>query len=271
MQESLLIVEKRDLVCTITLNRPEYRNALSDQLLGQLIEVMDNVNSDPLVRVVVIRGAGDQIFSSGYDIRGIQPASKDSAEKITEEREAPQRENMVRAAAESISRHRCPVIAMIYGAAMGAGVELAASCDLRMAADTAKFAVTPAKIGICYPLEGIWRFVGLMGVAATKELLFTGAPIDAKRAKEIGLINQVVEAKQLESVTYRLASQIANNAPLSVRGLKKLTSKLVEKPLLSPEDWEESNAVMTSCLHSYDLQEGIRAFMEKRPPKFEGR
>lgn len=271
MQENVLVVEKHGFICTVSLNRPEKRNALSEELLQQLIRVMKTANDDPSVRVIILRGAGDKAFCAGYDIGQIPSDSREPQEEAIKDRGLTSGRNLLQAATESIVGHRCPVIAMIHGVAMGAGCDLAAACDLRLAADTARLGIPPVKLGVFYYPEGLQRIIDLVGPAAAKELFFTGDAIDAKRAGQIGLVNKVVAAKELESTTYDLAANIARNAPLSVSGLKVLISRLQKKPPLSQEDEELSKTLMARCLTSYDLQEGIRAFREKRPPKFEGR
>ena len=271
MRENVLIMEKHDFVCTITFNRPEKRNALSDELLTGFAAAMNAMSEDSSVRVVVLRGAGDKAFSAGYDIGGIPPTSHEDSGRLTKDRNAPFRGHPLRAATQSIINHPCPVIAMINGLAMGAGCQTAAVCDIRVAAETARFGMPPVKLGVIYDPEGIRHFVDLVGVAATKELFLTGDLIDAERAREIGLVNHVAAARELEAITYDLARRIAANAPLSVSGLKKIISKVVKKPPLSQEDEEEIEALVAKCTGSYDFQEGIRAFKEKRAPKFEGR
>ena len=271
MQENMLVVEKHDLVRTICLNCPEKGNALCAELLKQLIEAINATNDDPSVRVMVIRGAGEKIFSAGYDLAQLPSTSREWSDRVAKSQDTLPEEDLLKVAVENIINHRCPVIAMINGSTMGASCDLIAACDLRVAANTAKFGIPAVKRGVLYHPEGIQRLLDLVGVAATKEILLTGDLIDAKRAKEIGLVNQVVAAKDLERTTYHLASQIARNAPLAVAGSKTLISKLLKKPVISQEDDRESRALMVKCFGSYDFQEGILAFIERRAPKFEGR
>jgi len=154
---------------------------------------------------------------------------------------------------------------------VGAGLELAVTCDLRLVADTARLGITPAKLGIVYRHTAIRHFINLLGVSRTKELFYTGRLIDAQRARDIGLVDHVVPAEELASTTYDLAREIAQNAPLSVSGAKVTISKLLNYQTLSPEDEAELQKLQAQAMLSEDLKEGQRAFMEKRKPRFSGR
>jgi enoyl-CoA hydratase/carnithine racemase len=171
----------------------------------------------------------------------------------------------------SVLAYPYPVIAMIYGYAIGAGLELAVTCDLRLAADTARLGITPAKLGVVYHHPGILKFVNLVGVAQTKELFYTGRLVTAQRAQDIGLVDHVLPAQELAKATYDLAREIAENAPLSVSGTKATIAKLLSYQTLRPEDETELRKLQAQAYASDDLKEGQRAFMEKRKPKFTGR
>ena len=266
MQEDLLLVDKRDRICTISLNRPEKRNALSFELLESLTQVAGSLNDDLSVRVIVIRGVGDSAFSAGSDIDEVEPISQEANDGAP----VTPGDDWVRLATGAIADHRCPVIAMIYGPAIGAGCDLAAACDIRLAADNAVFGVPPARFGIFYHPEGIQRLIELVGVATAREMFFTGDFIDARTAKEIGLVNRVVPAAELESTTYSMAARIAANAPLTVSGFKRVIAAMAQDGRLSPESHEMTIEYMHRCLCSDDLSEGIAAFKERRAPHFSG-
>lgn len=261
MAEDLILVQKEGNICTLIINRPEKRNSLNPEVLLQLGDTLNTLKEDGETRVVVIRGTGEQAFSSGFDIGRISSGEPEPA--------GPRR-NPLAYGMSSVQDFPYPVIAMIYGYAVGAGLELAVTCDLRLAADTARLGITPAKLGVVYHNAGINKFLHVVGISQTKELFYTGRIIDAQRARDIGLVDYVYPAQELAKATYELAQEVANNAPLSVSGVKTIISKLLEYPVLSPEDEAELDRLRAEAYRSEDLKEGQRAFMEKRKPRFTG-
>ncbi len=262
MAEELLLVQKEGSICTLTINRPERRNSMNPEILLQLGDILNSLKEEGEVRAVVIRGAGEESFSSGYDIGRISTGSRE---------ETSPRRNPLEYGTASVLAYPYPVIAMIYGYAVGAGLELAVTCDLRLAADTARLGITPAKLGVVYNYTGILKFLNLVGVAQTKELFYTGRLITAQRAQDIGLVDHVLPAQELAKATYDLAREIAENAPLSVSGTKTTIARLLSCQTLRPEDEAELRKLQAQAFLSEDLKEGQRAFMEKRKPKFAGR
>ena len=258
-ETDVLLVNKEEGICTLTINRPEKRNALTPEIFSRLVEALQSASEDGQTSVVVIRGAGEQAFSSGYEISRLHN-SRDL------ENNDPMEDVIL-----AIENCAVPVIAMIYGYCVAAGCGLAVACDLRVAADNARLGVTAARLGVVYPASALLRLINLVGVATTKELLYTGRLIDARRAAEIRLVDQVVPTDRLAMVTYDLAREIAGNAPLSVRGTKRLISKLLNYQALSPETREEFRALQKQATESEDLREGQRAFAEKRKPRFKGK
>jgi enoyl-CoA hydratase/carnithine racemase len=257
-----LIVERDNNICTVTLNRPEKRNALSPEMMLELVAVLQKLQEEKEVRVVVLRGAGKEAFSAGFDISRVGPQPRYGDGRY---------QSPVEYAGAVIEECPFPVIAMIYGYAVGGGLELAVACDLRIAAATARLGMTPAKLGVIYLAAPLRRFLDLIGPGYTKELFLTGHLIDAQRAERMGLVNQVVPAEQLEEVTYHLAQEIAENAPLSLKGIKLSISRLTNFPRLSPEDEAFLAELRHIALQSEDLQEGKKAFLERRKPRFKGR
>jgi len=163
-----------------------------------------------------------------------------------------------------------PVIAMIYGYCIAGGCALAIACDLRLAADNARLGVTAAKLGLVYPPSAMIRLINVVGISATKELLYTGRLIDAEKAREIRMVDQIVPTDQLAAVTYDMAREIADNSPLSVRGIKSMISRVLGFQALSPEARAEFLALQKQTTESQDLKEGQKAFAEKRKPVFRG-
>lgn len=263
MTDELLLVEKKDMVCTLTINRPEKRNSLSPALLFKLADTMNELNNDDDVRCVIIKGAGDKAFSAGYDISEIP--------NTPEGRERMQKTNPLPTGLKAVSNYRYPVIAMINGYAMGAGCELSVTCDLRIASDKSVFGMPPAKLGVLYSASGMQRFINLVGLGYTKEIFLTGRRINAQHAFEMGLINQLIPESELEEVTYGIAEEIAANAPLSVMNTKKGLELILKQQALDAETNELYQAMVEQCFASEDLKEGQKAFLEKRKPKFVGR
>lgn len=263
MSEDVLLVDKDDMVCTLTLNRPAKRNSLSPTLLLKLADTFNELNEDNNIRCVVIRGAGDKAFSAGYDISEIP--------NTPEGREQMQKTNPLQTGLKAVTDYRYPVIAMINGYAMGAGCELSVTCDLRIASDKSKLGMPPAKLGVLYSANGMKRFLNLVGAGYTKEIFYTGRPIPAQHALDMGLINQMVPESELESVTYDMAREIAGNAPLSVRNTKRGLELILKYQAMSPQDHDLYQALVDQCFSSDDMKEGQKAFLEKRKPRFIGR
>lgn len=264
-----LDIAQRGRVATLTINRPHQRNALTPALLGQLALTLDTLARDDEVRCVVIRGAGDRAFSSGYDIGAIRtPAAGEKAGAGQGQERA---DNPMQWALRSLWAYPYPVIALIHGFCMGGGLELAVTCDLRLAAETGRFCMPPARLGVVYSPIGLRRFIDQVGVGQTNYLFFSGRTIDAAEALRLGLVEQVHPADQLEAAVYGLAEEIAGNAPLSLKGTKHIIHKLLGASPLSPDDRHQIDALIAQSFASEDLQEGRRAFAEKRRPVFQGR
>ena len=235
MSEDELLVEKKDHICTFTINRPERRNALTPEIMFRLGDTLNDLRDDSEVRAVVIRGSGEKSFSSGMYLGGGR-ASWEAARA--------RKVHPIQYITDCVVDYPGPVIAMIYGYAVGAGLDLAVSCDLRLAADDARMGMPPARLGGIYNASAIQRFINLVGPARTKELFFTAKLIEAARAAQIGLVDHIVPAGELVSATYELAGTIAANAPLAVRGTKTVVAKLLACQRLSPEDEVEIQALM---------------------------
>lgn len=264
-ENNILFVEHKGYVVTLTLNRPEKRNALSPDLLIKLSQTLEQLGRNDDVRTVVIRGSGEKAFSSGYDIAAIPTkVSEDLQERLKEE-------NPLDLAIAGIVNYPYPIIAMLNGHAFGAGCELAVNCDIRIAADDIKMGIPAAKLGLVYPMRGMLHFVQTAGFTATSELLFSGRSFDAKRALEMGLINYALPRGQLEPFTYELAQEMAGNAPLSLKGTKRILGSLKQSFKIPPDLLTEAETIIARAFNSQDLKEGQRAFLEKRKPVFKGK
>lgn len=265
MSAGKLDVEKNERVLTLIINRPEKRNSLSPELLIQIHQTLEEFAKGDEVRAVVIRGTGDQAFSSGYDIgsipTGVDPALR---EKLKDQ-------NPLELALQSIIQFPYPVIAFLNGYAFGAGCELAISCDLRIGVDDLRMGMPPAKLGLVYSLAGLTRFVQVVGLARTREIFFSGRYFPATRAKEMGLVDYILPRQEAETFAYEQAREIAGNAPLSVKGTKRILNLLAQTLILPEEDRREANRLAAIAFKSEDLKEAQTAFLQKRKPEFKGK
>jgi enoyl-CoA hydratase len=261
MQRKHFIVEKQRSLAKVVVNRPEQRNAFLRAMWMDLSDIFRELEGDHEIRVVLITGAGDKSFVSGADISEMTGNFSRLVNSETV--------NSVASAMRAIENIEKVVIAMINGYAIGGGCEIAMSCDLRVASNRAQLGIPSAKIGICLSFENIKRLVDLIGPAKAKDMLFTGRLISSQEALSIGLVDYVVPHQDLESFTVDLADTIAQNAPLSVLGAKKTINMLARNYNL--KEVEDEFAISRKCFLSEDFQEGVKAFREKRKPRFQGK
>jgi len=258
----LLLDHPAEAVARLTLSNPERRNAIDHDVLAGLAEALPELDRGIEIRCVIVTGAGGT-FSAGYDIADIPEDSfEHDAEALVAHPHHP--------AMEAVSAHPYPVVAAIAGPCLGGGLELAARCDLRIAGEGATLGMPPAKLGLIYGHTGLARFIDVIGVARTKELFLTGRELSASRAESIGLVNEVVPDAELETAAVELGAEIAANAPLAARGNKRAIETLAAFPRLSPQQERELVELRRSCFASKDFREGIRAFAEKRDPRWKG-
>jgi enoyl-CoA hydratase/carnithine racemase len=259
----LLLDRPGEAVTRLTISNPERRNALDHEILDAIAETLPQLDRGIENRCLIITGA-PPLFSAGYDIAGIP---EESFERDAEALVA----HPFHAAMEAIAKHPWPTIAALNGHCLGGGLELAITCDLRLCAAGAKLGMPPAKLGLIYGHTGLRKFLDTIGLARTKELFLTGRNLDAARAEQIGLVNEVLAAEELEAAAVDLAVEVAANAPLSMRGNKHAIDLLNASPELTEQQEAGLVALRESCFSSEDFREGIRAFAEKRRPRWTGR
>ncbi|HYY93421.1 MAG TPA: enoyl-CoA hydratase-related protein [Pyrinomonadaceae bacterium] len=254
-----LLLERRGRVAVITINRPAKLNALNIQTRAEGAAALDELREDEEVRVVVITGAGEKAFVAGADI-----AEFEGRTAVT------QRDVMTaRSLFTAVDTFPKPVIAMINGFCLGGGCELALSCDLRVAGEGARFGQPEINLGIIPGGGGTQRLTRLVGEGKAMEMILTGEMIDAHTAYQIGLVNLVVPAADLEAKTLELANRIAEKSPVALR-LAKEAVKAASRSNLD-EGLRREVDLFALCFSSEDKDEGVRAFLEKRKPEFRGR
>jgi len=257
-----MVAEKDGPIGWITFNNPERRNAVSMAMWQALGEIVRDFVKDDAVRVIVVNGAGDKAFVSGADISEFE--QKRSSPETT------RAYNQASGAANDELMHAGkPTIAMIRGYCIGGGVSVALSCDLRIAAQGAKFGVPAAKLGLGYDARGVRKLIDVVGPSFAKEIFFTARQFTAEEALAMGLINRVVPEAQLEAYVRDYAGAIAANAPLTVASIKTIVAELGKDE--STRDMALCQQVVERCFASEDYVEGRTAFMAKRKPVFKGR
>jgi enoyl-CoA hydratase/carnithine racemase len=254
-----LVVEQRGAAAWLTINRPEVRNALGLAITRQIADTLNKLSADKSVRVIVLTGAGDRVFVSGADVREFKEhlATPETALKYDEAAEELQ--SALRAASQ-------PVIARINGHAVGSGTIVAASCDFRITVRQAKFGIPVAKFGFIAPVPDTLRLIRLVGPANAKMIMMTAQLIDAERAKTIGLVDEVVDAENLDAAVNELATTLASNAPLTLKATKQMIEELdsPSSDVMAGSKWYQE------IFRSKDFQEGLDAFLTKRKPEFRG-
>ena len=262
MPFEFLTLEVSDRVATLTINRPDKLNALNDATIAELGHAIDEIRVDDAIGGVILTGAG-RAFVAGADISQF----KDRRRNMADEAEYRRISGLGGDALATLSK---PLLAMIHGSCVGGGVGIAIGCDLRIAADDARFGIPAARLGLGYHYGGMEKLLKLIGPAYTKEIFFTArTDFSAQDALRMGLVNQVVPKAELEAFTRDYALTIARNAPLTLRSAKATVGELVRPP--AERDLAMLDKLLADCFNSHDYQEGVRAFSEKRRPEFHGR
>ena len=258
-----LLLEKDGAIGWIIFNQPEKRNAVSQEMWQLMPEYVNELAQDDAIRVVILRGAGEQAFVAGADISQFQERRRNMADEQAYSKISAQGQ-------ASLTQLAKPLLAMIYGYCIGGGVGIAITCDLRLAADDARFGIPAARLGLGYHYNGMEKLLKLIGPAYTKEIFFTArTDFSAQDAWRMGLVNQVVPKADLEAFTHDYALRMAHNAPLTLRSAKANVDQLLRPP--EQRELARLDQMLTDCFNSQDYQEGVRAFAEKRRPRFQGR
>jgi len=255
-----LLFEVRDGIARLTFNRPQARNALTFAMYERLAEICESLNGDPSVKAMILTGAGDKAFASGTDI------SQFRTFKTPED--ALEYERRIDRVLGTLEACRVPTIAAISGACTGGGAGIAVCCDLRIGTSSAKFGFPVARtLGNCLSVSNVGRLVGLIGPARVKDIMFTARLVEAREALAVGLLTEIVEdGEGLQGRADELAALIAGNAPLTLRSTKEAVRRLSRN--LSRDEGED---LILMCYMSEDFREGMDAFLNKRPPRWQGR
>ena len=257
---ALILKHVNEGIGVLTLNNPARRNALSLELCGELAAALDDMQAKK-INVVILRAEKNaKVWSAGHDITQLpqvhhDPLAYDSPMEVAFRR---------------IQNFPGPVIAMIQGSVWGGATDLAVTCDMAVGDETCSFAITPVKMGLPYNASGIMHFINRVGSNIAKEMFFTAAPVQAERAYRFGILNHLVKSEELEEFTLSLARSIAVNSPLAVSVIKEQFRILAEAHPISPDGFERIQALRRKVYNSGDYEEGIKAFLEKRKPKFMG-
>jgi len=254
------LYEKSEGIATITINRPEVRNALNEETFNEIQARLEDAKNDENIRVIVITGAGDRAFSAGADLKMMKGASSVRATELS---------RIGQHVFDYIETLEKPVIAAINGYALGGGNELAMACDIRIASENAQIGHSEINVGLIPGWGGTQRLPWFVGKGIAKEMIFTGKRIDAKTAERLGLVNAVVPADQLKAKVKELALELASKPPVAIKLSKALINKSTETRLdIGLRQEAEAFGLVAS---TEDFKEGVTAFIEKRKPQFKGK
>lgn len=240
------------VIATLTLNIPARHNALAGEDIEQFCQHLQDVQNNPGLRVLIVTGTGDKTFCAGAALDQLGSGSI-SGERFAE-------------MTDQLAAIRIPTLCAFNGSAYGGGSEIGLACDFRIGIEGMRVFVPPARIGLCYPVNGIERFVTVLGINTAKRLLLASEELSAKELLRLGYLTHLVPRDELVATTQVLAERLAGYAPLALKAMKELCNQVA----LGPLDKTQANAIAQACNASADLQEGFRALQEKRPPVFSG-
>ncbi len=255
-----VIVTRDSTIATVALNNPERLNALNKPMWEQLGAVMRELSADDTLRCVVLRGAGDKAFAAGADIA-------EFASERANARQAKSYGNLIHDTMQSVASCKHPTVAMIRGACVGGGLEIAAMCDLRICGESSRFGVPINKLGLTMGYGELAGLLALVGRAVALEILLEGRVFDASEALRKRLVNRVVPDDRVETEVYATAARIAAGAPLVARWHKQFIERLTVRADISADEWDEGFA----CFDTADYRTGVAAFLAKKPPRFEAK
>jgi len=256
-----MLAEVNDGIGWITFNAPEKRNAMSLDMWQGLGEILGKLQEEKSLRVLILKGAGDAAFVSGADISEFE-------DKRSSQRDRDAYEAAFDDALDKLANFATPVVAMIRGYCIGGGLAIALNTDIRIATQQSKFGIPAAKLGLGYGFEAVKTLESIVGPSHAKDILFTARFLEANEALSIGLVNFMVGSELLEQTVNEYANKIVTNAPLTIRAVKKTVGEVVKDP--GQKNPAHIERMVNDCFLSADYQEGRRAFMEKRKPKFTG-
>ena len=258
---AFILTEKRNSTGIITLNHAEKRNALGEALIEEITAALEGFRALDIRAVVLRAQPGIKVWSAGHDVNELPVRGRDPLGW----------NDPLRILIRSIQEFPAPVIGLIEGSVWGGACEVAMACDILVATPDATFAITPAKLGVPYNLGGLMTLINMIPLPIVKEMLFTAQPLPVEQALNLGIINYIKPNDEIESFVLDTAQRIGNNSPLSISSMKDSLRLLSSAHAVTPDLFEKIQGMRRIVYDSEDYQEGIRAFREKRKPRFMGK